>query len=76
VPHRPTGGVGRHGRRYAGRECSGDLGSYDVDHRPSFLTYGLVVDFGNNWGWTYQTAKNGSWVNASIPPGNSGDITG
>ena len=26
------------------------------------------------WGWTYHTAKNGDWVNAST--GNSGDITG
>jgi hypothetical protein len=27
-----------------------------------------------NWGWTYHTAQNGTWVNAAS--GNSGDITG
>jgi hypothetical protein len=52
----------------------GDLGSFTVDNRPSYLSYGLDGDFGNNWGWTYQTPHNGSWVNAANPPGNAGDI--
>jgi hypothetical protein len=54
----------------------GDLGTFTVDHRPSYLTYGLNGDFGNAWGWTYKTPQNGSWVNAADPPGNGGDITG
>ena len=53
----------------------GDLGSYDETNRPSFRDYGLSGDPGA-WGWSYQTANNGSWVNASNPPSNSGDITG
>jgi len=28
------------------------------------------------WGWTYSAGKNGSWVNAANPPGNSGNIRG
>jgi hypothetical protein len=59
-----------------GLATRGDLGTFTVDQRPSYLSYGLDGDFGNNWGWSYTTSKNGSWVNASIPPGNSGDITG
>ena len=51
----------------------GDLGSYTADTRPSFRDYGLGGDLAN-WGWTYQTQNNGSWVNAVT--GNTGDITG
>jgi hypothetical protein len=29
-----------------------------------------------DWGWVYQAQNNGIWINASNPPGNSGDITG
>jgi hypothetical protein len=43
--------------------------------RPSFISYGLSGGLAD-WGWVYETENNGSWVNASIPPGNSGDITG
>ena len=39
------------------------------------MSYGLIGDLGD-WGWSYETANNGSWVNASNPPGNNGDITG
>jgi hypothetical protein len=53
----------------------GDLGSFTDTNRPSFVTYGLSGDLAV-WGWSYQTASNGAWVNASTPPGNSGDITG
>jgi hypothetical protein len=54
----------------------GNLGSFDHTDRPSFLSYGLSGDLAD-WGWVYQTQNNGSWVNASIPPGNSSsDITG
>jgi hypothetical protein len=53
----------------------GNLGMFDHTNRPSFMSYGLSGDLAD-WGWSYQTASNGSWVNASIPPGNSGDITG
>ena len=28
------------------------------------------------WGWSYKAGKNGSWVNATNPPGNSGNISG
>jgi hypothetical protein len=54
----------------------GNLGSFDATGpRPSFLSYfssntwdgGLPV-----WGWTYHTAQNGNWVNAST--GSFGDI--
>jgi hypothetical protein len=38
------------------------------------MSYGLSGDLAD-WGWDYQTASNGSWTNASIPPGNNGDIT-
>jgi hypothetical protein len=51
----------------------GDLGSYDVNSRPSYKSYGLDGDFGNNWGWTYQTA-NSQWVDSSSV--TTGDITG
>ena len=54
----------------------GNLGTtFDHTNRPSFVSYGLTGDLAD-WGWAYQTANNGSWVNASIPPGNNGDITG
>jgi hypothetical protein len=53
----------------------GNLGTYDHTNRPSFMSYGLSGGLAD-WGWVYETANNGSWVNASIPPGNSGDITG
>jgi hypothetical protein len=54
----------------------GDLGSgYDSNNKPSFVSYGLSGDLAA-WGWSYQTMNNGSWVNASNPPSNSGDITG
>ena len=53
----------------------GNLGSFDSTNRPSFMSYGLGGDLGD-WGWVYKTSKNGSWINASILPGNSGDITG
>ena len=58
-----------------GLPTRGDLGSFTDTTRPSFLSYGLSGDLGD-WGWAYQTANNGSWVNASNPPGNSSDITG
>ena len=38
------------------------------------MSYGLSGDLAE-WGWAYQTANNGSWINASNPPGNNGDIT-
>jgi len=51
----------------------GDLGiNYNESNRPSFMSYGLDYGLGD-WGWAYQTASNGSWVNAAV---NSGDITG
>jgi hypothetical protein len=50
-------------------------GTFDHLNKPSFLSYGLGGDLAD-WGWSYQTANNGSWTNASIPPGNNGDITG
>ena len=53
----------------------GNLGSFDHTTRPSFMSYGLSGDLAD-WGWVYETENNGSWINASIPPGNSGDITG
>jgi hypothetical protein len=53
----------------------GDLGSFDHTDRPSFMSYGLSGELAD-WGWDYQTANNGSWINASNPPGNNGDITG
>lgn len=54
----------------------GDLGSsFTADNRPSFRDYGLIGDLAA-WGWSYQTASNGSWVNAANPPSNAGDITG
>ncbi len=43
---------------------------------PSFLSYfsgSPAWDYAD-WGWTYHTAQNGIWINAST--GNSGDITG
>jgi hypothetical protein len=58
-----------------GLPTRGDLGNYDSTNRPSFMSYGL--DGGptgglGDWGWTYQTASNGTWVNAAS--GNVGDI--
>ncbi len=53
----------------------GNLGTFDHLNKPSFLSYGLSGDLAD-WGWGYQTANNGSWINASNPPGNTGDITG
>jgi hypothetical protein len=62
----------------------GNLGSFDLQcvdantcpgAHPSFLSYVTPVTWDYaNWGWTYHTAKNGDWLNASS--GNSGDITG
>ena len=57
-----------------GLATKGNLGTFDHTNRPSFLSYGLSGDLAD-WGWQYQTANNGSWVNASTPPGNTGDIT-
>lgn len=57
----------------------GNLGTFDsnLDH-PSFLSYfnnpGSINWTQPVWGWTYHTAKNGDWTNASS--GNSGDIYG
>ena len=63
----------------------GNLGTFDLactdanncpGAHPSFLSFfnpSVTWDFAN-WGWTYHTAQNGDWVNAST--GNSGDITG
>ena len=62
----------------------GQLGTYDLactgadtcpGERPSFLSYfsGTPAWSFASWGWTYHTAQNGTWVNAST--GNSGDIT-
>ncbi len=28
------------------------------------------------WGWVYHAGKNGTWVNATDPPGNQGNIAG
>jgi hypothetical protein len=44
----------------------GNLGTYDHTNRPSFMSYGLSGALAD-WGWVYETANNGSWVNASIP---------
>ena len=63
----------------------GNLGSFDLQcdaffncngPHPSFLSYFSSTGSWTQpaWGWTYHTAKNGDWVNAST--GNSGDITG
>lgn len=57
----------------------GNLGTFDTtaDH-PSFLSYfdnpGSISWTQPTWGWTYHTAKNGDWTNASS--GNLGDIAG
>jgi len=63
----------------------GNLGTFDLQctdaytcpgAHPSFLSYftGSPAWDYVNWGWTYHTAKNGNWTNAST--GNVGDITG
>ena len=51
----------------------GDLGTFDLNNRPSFMSYGLSGGLAD-WGWVYQTQNNGTWINASS--GNSGNITG
>lgn len=63
----------------------GNLGTFDLactdayncpGAHPSFLSYfsgSPAWDYAD-WGWTYHTAKNGTWTNADS--GNSGDITG
>jgi hypothetical protein len=61
---------------FAGVQATrGNLGVFDHTNRPSFVSYGLSGALAD-WGWVYETESNGSWVNASIPPGNSGDIIG
>ena len=55
------------------KQTRGNLGSFDHTNRPSFVSYGLSGDLAD-WGWDYQTANNGSWINAFT--GSSGDITG
>lgn len=57
----------------------GNLGSFDATAaHPSFLSYfndpGSINWTQPTWGWTYHTARNGNWVNASS--GSYGDITG
>jgi len=56
----------------------GNLGTFDVTvAHPSFLSYfdnpGTINWTQPTWGWTYHTAQNGDWVNASS--GNFGDIS-
>lgn len=61
-------------------KTNGNLGSFDqsTGNYPSFLSYfnnpGLVNWTQPTWGWTYHTAQNGDWVNASS--GSYGDISG
>ena len=63
----------------------GNLGSFDLQctdayncpgAHPGYWSYfsSTSGDDLASWGWTYHTAKNGDWTNAST--GNSGDITG
>ena len=56
---------------------SGNLGTFEANDsgHPSFLSYFSNSPDWNQplWGWSYSTAHNGTWVNAST--GNSGDIT-
>ena len=55
----------------------GNLGSFDATGaHPSFLSYFISPGSWDqpSWGWTYHTAQNGDWVNAST--GSFGDITG
>jgi hypothetical protein len=58
-----------------GLATKGNLGSFDHTNRPSFMSYGLSGALAE-WGWVYETTNNGSWINASNPPGSTGDITG
>jgi hypothetical protein len=51
----------------------GNLGTFDHNNRPSFMSYELSGALAD-WGWVYQTENNGTWINAST--GSSGDITG
>jgi hypothetical protein len=53
----------------------GHLGTFDANAaHPSILSYTPQWPYSQPyWGWSYHTAKNGDWVNASA--GNSGDIT-
>lgn len=57
--------------------AKGNLGAFDanLDH-PSFASYFTTFSGWDqpSWGWTYHTAQNGDWVNAST--GSFGDITG
>jgi hypothetical protein len=55
----------------------GNLGTFDATlAHPSFLSYfnnpGAISWSQPVWGWTYHTAQNGKWVNASS--GSYGDI--
>ena len=62
-----VGGYGTHG----------NLGSFDATlAHPSFLSYFSSPGIWGqpSWGWTYHTAQNGDWVNAST--GSFGDIAG
>jgi hypothetical protein len=64
----------------------GNLGTFDLQCidaytcpgvHPSFLSYFSSQTWDGNlasWGWSYHTARNGDWVNAST--GNTDDITG
>ncbi|HEU4967234.1 MAG TPA: hypothetical protein VFT53_07250 [Candidatus Saccharimonadales bacterium] len=56
----------------------GNLGTFDATAaHPSFLSYfdnASAINWTQpTWGWTYHTARNGNWVNASS--GNFGDIS-
>jgi len=55
----------------------GNLGTFDANGpHPSYASYfsSTAGDDLAVWGWTYHTAKNGDWTNASS--GSSGDISG
>jgi hypothetical protein len=42
----------------------GNLGSFGIADKPSFMSYGLSGDLAD-WGWVYETESNGTWINAS-----------
>ncbi len=69
-------------------DTHGYLGAFDLGCDASFVcpgaapnpaayfttTSGLGLDW---WGWTYRTARNGTWVNAvDVPAPGAGDVTG
>jgi hypothetical protein len=70
----------------------GNLGTFDADCDASVAggdcafspTRGWIGDYFTDeawgsylwWGWVYHAGKNGGWVNAINPPGNSGNISG